>query len=144
MTISPSEPRRAELSSDAISALVCRVTLASPFLFSAATKILDLGAAAEEVRALTGLEPAGVLAVLVVATQLGGGVLLIAGGRWVVAGAALLAAFTVVATLFGHAFWTKDGVAAVRDVTTFLEHLGLVGGLVLAALFEGRREARAP
>jgi uncharacterized membrane protein YphA (DoxX/SURF4 family) len=46
----------------------------------------------------------------------------------------LLAGFTLVATIVGHAFWEKSGVPQARDLMTFLEHMGLIGGLLLAAL----------
>ena len=50
------------------------------------------------------------------------------------AGAAMLAVFTVWATLLAHPFWAHaDPTSRMRQRATFLEHLGLVGGLMLAA-----------
>lgn len=115
-------------------ALVARIALCSAFLISAVTKTLDFQGAVGEVGGLTGLEPAPVFAVLVILTQFGGSVLLILGGRAAWAGAALLGGFTLVATVIAHDFWTKTGVEATRDLTTFFEHMGLIGGFVLAAL----------
>ncbi len=111
-----------------------RVALASAFAVSAFIKVSDLGAAAAEVRALTGLEPAGIFAWLVIATQAGGAVLLVIGGRATQHGAALLGAFTLVATIAGHPFWATPGAPFNRDLVTFCEHLGLIGGLALAAV----------
>lgn len=122
--------------------LACRLLLASAFLFSGATKLLDFSGGTSEVRALTGFETAEPVAMLVIATQLGGSVLLVAGGRAAIIGAVLLAGFTLAATALGHPFWAREGVAASRDATTFLEHLGLVGGLALAAAFELNRRER--
>ncbi|MFO6448373.1 DoxX family protein [Erythrobacter sp. NE805] len=118
---------------------LARLALASPFLFSGITKALDFAGATGEVRALTGLEPAGVFAAAVIAVQLGGSALLLARGRAVWLGAALLAGFTLAATLVAHDFWNKPAGTALRDATTFLEHVGLIAGLALAAYLSGGR-----
>jgi transmembrane protein len=110
---------------------LARGLLASPFVFSGLTKALDFPGAVAEVRALTGLEPATAIAVLVIAIQLGGSGLLLLGRTHTVLGDVLLAAFTLVATLYGHPFWTRDGIQVLRDATTFLEHLGLMAGFGL-------------
>ena len=121
--------------------LVARVALVSAFLVSGVLKTLDFTGATAEVRALAGMEPAAVLAVLVITTQLGGSILVIAGGRLLWLGAFLLAGFTAVATLLAHAFWTKTGVAQSRDLATFFEHIGLIGGFLLACILVARGEA---
>lgn len=119
--------------------LVARVLLCSAFIASGVIKLLDIPGATAEVRGLTGLEPANVFAWLVIATQLGGSALVVAGGRWLWVGAVMLAGFTFVATILGHPFWSKTGVPQVRDLTTFLEHMGLIGGFVLAVLLSRGR-----
>lgn len=116
-----------------------RLLLASAFIFSGVVKLADFGGATAEVRALTGLEPAAVFAALVIATQLGGSILLIAGGRAGVFGAVILAGFTIAASILGHPFWLREGTPFIRDATTFLEHLGLVAGLLLAGFVSVRR-----
>lgn len=122
--------------------LAARLALGSAFLASAVTKTLDFNGAVGEVRGLTGLEPAAVFAVLVILTQYSGSILLILGGRLVWVGAALLSGFTFVATMVAHDFWNKVGGAAARDLTTFLEHMGLIGGFFLAALITSLRRER--
>ena len=74
------------------------------------------------------------IAVLVIAVQFGGSLLVIWGGRWAWIGAAVLAGFTVIATLLAHSWWTKTGLDRVRDFNAFWEHMGLVGGFILAAI----------
>ncbi len=119
-------------------ARAARVLLCSAFLISCVLKLIDFPGAVAEVLGLTGFEPAAVFAALVIATQLCGWALVIAGGRLIWIGAALLAGFTMLATLAGHAFWAKTGVARVRDLMTFFEHMGehmgLIGGFILAAI----------
>lgn len=120
---------------------LARLALASPFLLSGITKAADFAGATGEVRGLTGLEPAPAFAAAVIAVQLGGSALLLAKGRAVWLGAAILAAFTLAATFAAHDFWNRPAGLAVRDATTFLEHMGLVAGLGLAALFTKARAA---
>jgi uncharacterized membrane protein YphA (DoxX/SURF4 family) len=121
-------------------ALLARIALVSPFAVSGILKALDFPGAVAEVHALTGLDSTAGLAALVIITQLLGSATVIAGGRAVWLGAALLAGFTVVATLLAHAFWTKAGVDRMRDLSTFFEHVGLVSGFVLAAILVARSE----
>ena len=40
--------------------------------------------------------------------------------------------------LLAHAFWNKSGAAQVRDLTTFFEHVGLIGGFLLACILVAR------
>jgi uncharacterized membrane protein YphA (DoxX/SURF4 family) len=75
----------------------------------------------------------------VIAVQAGGSVLLLLPGTAAV-GAALLASFTLAATLLAHGFWRAGPETFTRELTVFLEHLGIVGGLMLAGL-PCRREA---
>lgn len=119
--------------------LVAVLALSSAFWLSGMTKMLDFTAAQAEVRALTGLEPAGLFAAAVIVTQMFGSALLMLGGRQTLAGAVILSAFTIVATVVAHAWWTKDGPERARDYAVFFEHLGLIGGLILAALSAPRR-----
>ncbi|WP_292522841.1 DoxX family protein [Mesorhizobium sp.] len=113
---------------------VARLAVAVPFLISGAAKILDFRGSIAEVRGLTGLEPAAFFAVLVIVTQLGGSVSLIAGGRFVWIGALALAGFTTIATLSAHAFWLKPEAEQFLHRNIFFEHVSIVGGLVLLAI----------
>lgn len=119
-------------------ALLARIAVALPFLLSGLAKLVDIGGATAEVRGLTGLEPAAFFAVLVIATQLGGSALLIAGGRQAWIGAAVLAGFTAVATLFAHAFWLKPATERFLHQNIFFEHVSIIGGLALLAILAAR------
>jgi uncharacterized membrane protein YphA (DoxX/SURF4 family) len=57
-----------------------------------------------------------------------------AHGRWQAFGAIALAGFTTVATPIGHAFWAMEGIERFHDTNAFVEHIGLVGGLLLVAV----------
>ncbi|WP_159717527.1 DoxX family protein [Geminicoccus flavidas] len=119
-------------------ALVARVAVALPFLLSGIAKLTDFGGATAEIRGLTGLEPAALFALLVIVTQLGGSALLIAGGRHAWVGAAGLAGFTALATLFAHAFWLKPAAERFLHQNIFFEHVSIIGGLALLAILSSR------
>jgi transmembrane protein len=116
-----------------------RLALASPFLISGVVKLLNFEGAANEVAGL-GLQPDGLLAAAVILTQLGGSLLFLTR-RYCWLGAGLLAGFTIVATLLAHPFWAFEGPDRGRQIATFFEHVAIVGGLALAALFVNGRSA---
>lgn len=109
---------------------LARLFLVAVFAFSAIHKALHFDAAAAEMQAL-GLPMPALTAALVILVQAAGSILLLIP-RTAFAGAALLAGFTVVATVIAHGFWRASDQAFVRELTIFLEHLGIVGGLILA------------
>lgn len=119
-------------------ALLARIAVALPFLLSGLAKLGDFNGAIAEVRGLTGLEPAALAAVLVIVVQLCGSALLIAGGRFAWIGAAALAGFTIVATLYAHAFWLKPEAERFLHRNIFFEHVSIVGGLALLAILAAR------
>jgi transmembrane protein len=114
--------------------LPVRALLCSPFLVSGISKAMNFQGTVAEVRGLAGLEPATLFAMLVILVQLGGSILLVLGRRGAWTGAVLLIGFTAVATLLAHPYWLRDGTDRVRDFNTFWEHVGLAGGLLLAAI----------
>ena len=121
--------------------LVARLFLVSAFLVSGVAKLLDFSGATAEVRLLTGIGAGAPIAALVIAVQLGGAGLVLAGGRAGVLGAALLAGFTFAATLLAHTAWVGTGAVASRDAATFFEHMGLIGGFLLLGLHDLKRTA---
>ena len=122
--------------------MLARIAIAVPFLLSGAVKLLDFGGAVAEVRALAGVEPASVMAVLVIGVQLAGSCLVIAGGRYAWIGAGLLAGFTAVATLIAHAFWLKPATERALHQNIFFEHVSIIGGLLLVAAVSADLAAR--
>jgi uncharacterized membrane protein YphA (DoxX/SURF4 family) len=120
---------------------VARVVLTTPYWFAGLYKLTHLQDALGEAGHF-GLKPAGLVVALTVVVQLGGSVLLILGRlSWLAAGA--LAVFTGLATLIAHPYWTvADPAERFHALNTFLEHIGLIGGFMLAAaLVEKERAA---
>lgn len=111
--------------------LAARLSLAAVFIYSGATKLLFWSGGIGEFAALGLPMPALALTATIV-LQLGAGTALAIGWRSGPA-ALVLAAFTVAATIIGHPFWTFEGADFHRQLTTALEHLAIVGGLVAIA-----------
>jgi hypothetical protein len=57
-------------------------------------------------------------------------------------GALVLAGFTVAATVVGHRFWLRRGAEFRRELTTSLEHVATVGGLLLISLLDLKASGR--
>lgn len=119
-------------------AVIGRILLTSPFWISGFLKLFDFPAAVGEA-AHFGLRPAALVAAIVLLLQVSGslGVIL---GRWAWLSAGALGVFTALASLIGHAFWTvADPIARFHDMNAFIANLGLIGGLLLAAVLSERR-----
>jgi uncharacterized membrane protein YphA (DoxX/SURF4 family) len=113
------------------------ILLTMPYWTSGIAKLADWNDAMAEA-AHFGLRPALAIAALTILVQLGGSLLVIAG-RWAWLGAGALGVFTVLATLIAHPFWAvADPIARFHERNTFLEHAGLVGGLMLAAIVQDK------
>jgi putative oxidoreductase len=92
-----------------------------------------------KVAAMTGgiLSPT-VIAYLVAAIDLFGGILILVGyqTRWT---AIVLIVFVVLTLLLVHTFWTMEGPARAANQAHFYKNLGLIGGLLfLITLGSGR------
>jgi uncharacterized membrane protein YphA (DoxX/SURF4 family) len=113
---------------------IARLCLAAVFLYSAVDKLWHWRSSVEEVRG-DGLPWPAAFAGATVFTQLVGG-FLVATGFFAWLGALLLAGFTVAATLLGHRFWLRRGAEFRHELTTSLEHVAIVGGLLLLSVLD--------
>jgi uncharacterized membrane protein YphA (DoxX/SURF4 family) len=114
--------------------LIARLCLAAVFLYSGVDKLTHWRSSIEEVRS-DGLPWPVAFAAATVSTQLVGGCL-VASGFFAWLGALVLAGFTVAATLVGHRFWLRRGAEFQHELTTSLEHVAIVGGLLLLAVLD--------
>lgn len=121
---------------------LAQLLLVSAYLLGGIVKLTDWpGAVAEQ--AHFGLRPAELWAAVTIAVELIGP-LLILSGRFVWLGAGMLGVFTVLAATIANAFWAMPaGQERFMTTNAFFEHLGLVGGLVLAAVLSERAQRRA-
>ena len=114
--------------------LIARLCLAAVFLYSGVDKLTHWRSSVEEVKG-DGLPWPAAFAGATVFTQLVRGCL-VATGFFAWLGALLLAGFTVAATLVGHRFWLRRGSEFAHELTTSLEHVAIVGGLLLLAVLD--------
>lgn len=83
-----------------------------------------------------GLPNEKIIAAATIALQLGGSLLVITNfGNWGWLAAIALAIFTAMTIPFGHAFWTFAEPRRTEELHIALEHLTVVGGLLLTAYY---------
>lgn len=123
---------------------VALLALLLPYLISGVVKLFNFAGAQAEVSGLTGFAGAALvipLTIAVIATQLGGSMLLLVGGRWRWLGGAALAGFTFIATFLAHTWWNVPaGPDRDHAFNGFWEHIALVGALVYASLYSWKSE----
>lgn len=122
-----------------------RVVLTFIFWGAAIGKIVDYPGTLAEF-AHFGVEPATALAPLAIAVLLIGSVLVILNrAAWL--GFGMLATFTALTIPIAHPFWSAQGEQAVMEFHVFVEHVSLIGGLMVGAILcwrlERERTARA-
>ena len=108
---------------------IARLCLAIVFLYSGVDKLWHWRSSIEEIKS-DGLPWPAAFAGATVFIQLVGGCL-VGTGFFAWLGALVLAGFTVAATLVGHRFWLRRGAEFRHELTTSLEHVAIVGGLLL-------------
>ena len=126
--------------------LIARVLLALMFVLAGIGKFADLGGTAGYI-ASKGLPLPQLLAVATALLETVGGVLLIIGwqARWA---ALALAAFTALASVIFHNYWSLPADKQMIDQLMFMKNMSVVGGLLMVFGFgagslslDGRRSA---
>ena len=122
-----------------------RIALASLFVLGGLNKILDASPT------ITRMSEAGVpwpalVVILVVAVELGAGLIVAAGrgfraARFVPLSAALLIAHTGLVNLIFHPFWLFDGVGAATELSLFFKNVSVMGGLAAVSSIYSSRSA---
>jgi uncharacterized membrane protein YphA (DoxX/SURF4 family) len=108
--------------------------LCAAYLQGGIDKVLDFSGAVAETEQL-GLNPAFVLTVATIFTELTASALILSGFyRWF--GALWLAGFTLIATFVANRFWDFPQPDRFNIENSFFEHLGLVGGFMLVAFYD--------
>ena len=115
---------------------VGRVLIASLFLVAGVRKVMNWTAVMAAFTKL-GVPVVEVVMPAVVLLELAGGLMLVVGWRvrWV---AYVLAAFTLVAGIIGHAFWNADAAQFGNQLNHFLKNVAVCGGLVCLASISRR------
>lgn len=112
-------------------ALLARSVLTIPYWTTALLRLWDFDGSSGEL-ADFGLSPAGPINALAIFVLLGGSLLVIANRRaW--SGAGALGILTLMTIPVAHDFWNLSGHTATMERNIALQHLGLIGGLMVAA-----------
>jgi uncharacterized membrane protein YphA (DoxX/SURF4 family) len=121
---------------------LARLLLVGAYLLGGIVKASDWPAAVAE-QAHFGMNPPQLWAALTIAVEFVGPILILSG-RLVWLGAGMLGVFTLLAAFTANAFWTMPpGQERFMATNAFFEHLGLIGGFVLAALVAELERRRA-
>jgi putative oxidoreductase len=115
--------------------VICRVLLSVVFIVFGYLQFTNIGnyianPAVVKAAATSGILSPTVIAYLVAAIDLFGGLLILVGyqTRWA---AVVLIAFIVLTFIFAHNFWTMEGAARAANQAHFYKNLSLIGGLLL-------------
>ena len=114
-----------------------RVLVGVLFLWAGIDKVIGWQGALQEVVA-GGLPLPSVMLALTVLLQVAGGAAIILG-RFLRASCWALAGFTALATVLYHGFWHASGAARHAELIPFMEHVCIVGGLLVVSTLEPRR-----
>lgn len=122
--------------------LIARIAVVGIFVVSGIIKLFNFPLAIAEQEA-HGLHPGALWAALTIAVQIVAPLLVISG-RFVWLGAGALGVFTALTAILAHGFWAMEGEARFAAMNVFLEHIGLIGGLIMTALVaeHAKREGR--
>jgi putative oxidoreductase len=114
-----------------------RVLVGVLFLWAGIDKVQGWPGALQEV--VAGGLPAPVLTLaLTILLQVAGGAAIVAG-RLLKPACWALAAFTALATVLYHGFWHATGAARHAELIPFMEHVCIVGGLLVVSTLAPRR-----
>ena len=114
-----------------------RVLVGVLFLWAGIDKVMGWQGALQEVVA-GGLPLPSVMLALTVLLQVAGGAAIIAG-RLLRPSCWALAGFTALATVLYHGFWHATGAARHAELIPFMEHVCIVGGLLVVSTLDARR-----
>jgi transmembrane protein len=126
-----------------ITALLARVLLTLPFWLAGINKALNFAGTTASFEQM-GFSPPVLVVVATIAVELIGSALVIAN-RFAWLGAGALGVFTALTVVLVHDFWTMaPGPERMTQFNIALGHVGLIGGLILAAVLsvQPRRVSR--
>ena len=80
-----------------------------------------------------GLVPSSILLPIVIALELGAGLLIAMAGPFYRLAALVLAGFTLTTNLFFHDFWTMQGDLRELELSLFFKNIAIAGALLFVA-----------
>jgi uncharacterized membrane protein YphA (DoxX/SURF4 family) len=122
----------APLADPTFAGIVLRALLCSAYIWSGVTKLIDFNATSRHFANRFRIKAPRTAVAATIVVQLAGSAMFILGWRSAIA-AMVLAAFTMAATFIAYPFWSMTGVERMRNIETFLEHVGLSAAFLLLA-----------
>lgn len=117
--------------------VVARLVLTFVFWSAGIAGIVDFASFKAQM-ATVGLDPPGAFAVATIVVLLTGSALIVLD-RLAWLGAGILAVFLLLSIPVAHAFWTMPEPRRTGEFRIVMEHISLIGGLILAAILSVRR-----
>ena len=127
----------AALLNSSIFAFLARLVLVVTFVIPGLMQGLQFKQAVGEF-AFFHLSPPGAFVIASAVTLLLGSVLVVLGGRWTWLGAGALGIYVGLTILIVHHFWSMQGQQRTDEMRTALEHISLIGGLMVVAILGAR------
>jgi len=115
--------------------LLGRLAMGAIFVQGGFGKLMNLSGFAAGLAA-EGLPYPTLWAAVAVLVEFGGGLAVVLGIRVRLA-ALLMAAFTIVAALLSHDFWTMEGAERVENSIQFMKNVAIAGGFLFLFLLDG-------
>ncbi|WP_235423090.1 DoxX family protein [Enterobacter hormaechei] len=125
--------------SSSVALYLSRILLTFFFWMAGIFGLFNFDVIVQEMMAV-GLPLPSLFAAATILCQLGGSALVIsdrAGYGWI--GSIMLIVFTLLTIPVGHPFWTFSEPARTREFHIALEHITVVGGLMMSMLLSGRK-----
>lgn len=119
---------------------IARILLTTPFWAAGIQHLAQFQDTLGEMEHFA-LNPPLLWAVIAILSMYGGSILVIAGGRWTWLGAGWLGVFTVLTIPIAHAFWKLQSQDQIGELRTVMEHISIIGGMMVVAILEHRRAA---
>ncbi|WP_312405716.1 DoxX family membrane protein [Rhizobium sp.] len=111
------------------------ILLCAIYIKTAIASFLDFAKLIDVLEGHNLLPAAPIAAALIFFLTFNSVLVLTGGGRWI--GAIALSVFTLAASCIAYPFWSMSpGVGRAETLDHFLDHLGLVGGLLLVAWYD--------
>lgn len=125
--------------SSSVALYLSRIVLTFFFWMAGIFGLFNFDVIVQEMVAV-GLPLPSLFAAATILCQLGGSALVVsdrAGYGWI--GSLMLIVFTLLTIPVGHPFWTFNEPARTQEFHIALEHITVVGGLMMSMLLSGRK-----
>lgn len=108
--------------------VIARILISYLFISAGVGKIMHFGSTVSYI-ADHGLAVPGILAIIALIVEIGGGLMVLLG-LWARIGALALAIFVIVITFIFHAYWNASAAEVTSQMNNFYKNAAILGGLI--------------